>query len=190
FAKKIVQVISTLNFPDVGDEPGRINWTRSAASIQAIPNVLRTHMVVPCMNSDRIYIVEIDKVEMKIVKTIGSELLRHYDMSCPYAVHVLPLKGAPVHIATMGDNYGHGKGDFLLIDRHSFEIRERHNRGGFYGFGGDFSFQTRRNLLIACEWGHPRLFRGGFTRSDIENGGFRNPAGWMKGYSLLSFCMG
>ncbi|KAK6037063.1 hypothetical protein COOONC_25432, partial [Cooperia oncophora] len=59
--------------------------------------------------------------------------------------------------------------DFLLIDRNSFEIRERHNRGGFYGFGGDFSFQTRRNLLIACEWGHPRLFRGGFTRSDIEN---------------------
>ncbi|PIO53149.1 hypothetical protein TELCIR_25529, partial [Teladorsagia circumcincta] len=61
-------VISTLSFPDVGDEPGRMNWTRSAANIQAIPDVLRTHMVVPCMNSDRIYIVEIDKTEMKIVK--------------------------------------------------------------------------------------------------------------------------
>ncbi|WKY08700.1 hypothetical protein Q1695_007879 [Nippostrongylus brasiliensis] len=163
------QVLSVLSFPDPGDEPGRMNWTRSAPNLQTMPNVRRTHMVVPCMNSNRIYIVEIDKTDMKIVKTIDSDLLKHYDMTCPYAVHVLPLKGAPVHIATMGDNYGHGKGDFLLIDRNSFEIRERHNRGAFYGFGGDFSFQTRRNLLIACEWGHPRLFRNGFTRSDIEN---------------------
>nr|CDJ98113.1 selenium-binding protein, putative [Haemonchus contortus] len=61
------------------------------------------------MNSDRIYIVEIEEEGMKIVKTINPELLKYYDMSCPYAVHVLPLKGAPVHIATLGDNYGHGK---------------------------------------------------------------------------------
>lgn len=163
------KIVSVLSFPDVGDEPGRINWTRSAPTLQTMPQVPRSHIVVPCMNSNRIYIVEVNDTDMKIVKTIDSELLKHYDMSCPYAVHVLPIKGAPVHIATMGDNYGHGKGDFLLIDRNSFEIRERHNRGGFYGFGGDFSFQTRRNLLIACEWGHPRLFRGGFTRSEIEN---------------------
>uniref|UniRef100_A0A7I4YRT0 Selenium-binding protein n=1 Tax=Haemonchus contortus TaxID=6289 RepID=A0A7I4YRT0_HAECO len=168
-SKTYCSVISVLTFPDVGDEPGRMNWTRSAPNLQAVPNVVRNHMVVPCMNSDRIYIVEIEEEGMKIVKTINPELLKYYDMSCPYAVHVLPLKGAPVHIATLGDNYGHGKGDFLLIDRDSFEIRERHNRSGFCGFGGDFSFQTRRNLLIACEWGHPRLFRSGFTLSDIEN---------------------
>ncbi|EPB67274.1 selenium binding protein [Ancylostoma ceylanicum] len=163
------KVVSILSFPDVGDEPGRINWTRSARSLETMTEVPRTHMVVPCMNSDRVYIVEVGKSDMKLVKTIDAEILRHYDISCPYAVHVLPLKGAPVHIATMGDKCGHGKGDFLLIDRNSFEIRERHNRTGFTGFGGDFSFQTRRNLLIASEWGHPRLFRNGFTRSEIEN---------------------
>ncbi|KAK6750660.1 hypothetical protein RB195_002559 [Necator americanus] len=162
-------VVSVLTFPDVNDEPGRINWTRSARSLETMSQTARTHMVVPCMNSNRVYIVEVDENEMKLVKTIGPELLKHYDISCPYAVHVLPLKGAPVHIATMGDTYGNGKGDFLLIDRNSFEIRERHNRTGFTGFGGDFSFQTRRNLLIASEWGHPRLFRDGFTRSEIEN---------------------
>lgn len=166
-----------LSFPDVGDEPGRINWTRSAPTLQTMPQVNakllfsssswehlliqvpRSHIVVPCMNSNRIYIVEVNDTDMKIVKvgwmihcmknsfkifqilklnqfknltkcntkfelifwkfsnkifynvkTIDSELLKHYDMSCPYAVHVLPIKGAPVHIATMGDNYGHGKG--------------------------------------------------------------------------------
>ncbi|CAJ0603342.1 unnamed protein product [Cylicocyclus nassatus] len=164
-----VQVLSVLSFPDVGDEPGRINWTQSARSLETMAEVARTHMVVPCMDTNRVYIVEVDESSMKIVKTIGAELLGHYDISCPYAVHVLPLKGAPVHVATMGDKDGHGKGDFLLIDRNSFEIRERHNRTGFAGFGGDFSFQTRRNLLIASEWGHPRLFRNGFTRSEIEN---------------------
>ncbi|VDL73458.1 unnamed protein product [Nippostrongylus brasiliensis] len=161
------QVLSVLSFPDPGDEPGRMNWTRSAPNLQTMPNVRRTHMVVPCMNSNRIYIVEIDKTDMKIVKTIDSDLLKHYDMTCPYAVHVLPLKGAPDEQVL--EQVYPKDGDFLLIDRNSFEIRERHNRGAFYGFGGDFSFQTRRNLLIACEWGHPRLFRNGFTRSDIEN---------------------
>ncbi|EYC28680.1 hypothetical protein Y032_0007g3354 [Ancylostoma ceylanicum] len=148
------KVVSILSFPDVGDEPGRINWTRSARSLETM------------------------------TETIDAEILRHYDISCPYAVHVLPLKGAPVHIATMGDKCGHGKGDFLLIDRNSFEIRERHNRTGFTGFGGDFSFQTRRNLLIASEWGHPRLFRNGFTRSEIENEVNFNIAGSVRHQSI------
>ncbi|EYC28682.1 hypothetical protein Y032_0007g3354 [Ancylostoma ceylanicum] len=178
------KVVSILSFPDVGDEPGRINWTRSARSLETMTEVPRTHMVVPCMNSDRVYIVEVGKSDMKLVKTIDAEILRHYDISCPYAVHVLPLKGAPVHIATMGDKCGHGKGDFLLIDRNSFEIRERHNRTGFTGFGGDFSFQTRRNLLIASEWGHPRLFRNGFTRSEIENEVNFNIAGSVRHQSI------
>ncbi|EYC28681.1 hypothetical protein Y032_0007g3354 [Ancylostoma ceylanicum] len=177
--------LAVLNCPhSVGFHPDRLAIVDLDENSENYCKVPRTHMVVPCMNSDRVYIVEVGKSDMKLVKTIDAEILRHYDISCPYAVHVLPLKGAPVHIATMGDKCGHGKGDFLLIDRNSFEIRERHNRTGFTGFGGDFSFQTRRNLLIASEWGHPRLFRNGFTRSEIENEVNFNIAGSVRHQSI------
>ncbi|CAJ0576996.1 unnamed protein product, partial [Mesorhabditis spiculigera] len=159
-------VVAELPFPDVGDEPCKMNWIRSAINLEDIAKVARSHLVIPCFGSNKIYIVAIEGLSMKIVKTIESRELSMRDLSCPYSVHTLPMSGAPVHVSCLGDKNGHGKGDFLLIDRKNFTIRERVNKEDFAQFGGEFALQTRHNVLISCEWGHPRQFQSGLMLSE------------------------
>ncbi|CAD6186619.1 unnamed protein product [Caenorhabditis auriculariae] len=162
------QVVNELRLPANGDEPGRINWAKSADHLHDMQKINRRYMIVPCMNSSKIYVVEAHGGTLKLEKEISADTLLRKDVSCPYAVRSLPLKGAPIHISTLGDKEGHGKGDFVLLDRHTWEVRKK-NDSEFSSFGGDFALQPRHNLLISCEWGHPRLFRNGFTNSDLEN---------------------
>ncbi|PIC25696.1 hypothetical protein B9Z55_018530 [Caenorhabditis nigoni] len=164
-------IISEIRLTSNGDEPGRMNWAKSAESLIEMGKLIRKHIIVPCMNSGKIYVIGFDKNKFYMEKEIRSDELFRKDVSCPYAVRSLPLKGAPVHVSTMGDRYGHGKGDFVLIDRKTWEIRKKSDPT-FSSFGGDFSLQPRHNLLISSEWGHPRLFRDGFQPSELENESF------------------
>ncbi|CAI4221846.1 unnamed protein product [Auanema sp. JU1783] len=152
-----------------GEEIGRMNWARSATSLSDVTSVERTHLIVPCMNSNRIYVVEVFRKTLRIAKVIRSSELLSRDVSTPYSVHTLPINGAPVHISTMGDREGHAKGDFVLLDKKTFDIRTRKKTDTFSGYGGDFCLQTRHNVLISCEWGHPRIFRNGLSVDDLEN---------------------
>ncbi|CAP26959.2 Protein CBG06685 [Caenorhabditis briggsae] len=169
-------IISEIRLTSNGDEPGRMNWAKSAESLIEMDKLIRKNIIVPCMNSGKIYVIGFDKNKFYMEKSknifklqeIRSDELFRKDVSCPYAVRSLPLKGAPVHVSTMGDRYGHGKGDFVLIDRKTWEIRKKSDPT-FSSFGGDFSLQPRHNLLISSEWGHPRLFRDGFQPSELEN---------------------
>lgn len=43
-------------------------------------------------------------------QVIEGDCLKQRDLGCPYAVRTLPLTEAPVHISTLGDRDGHGKG--------------------------------------------------------------------------------
>ncbi|CAJ0950170.1 unnamed protein product, partial [Mesorhabditis belari] len=162
------KVSSELIFPQIGDELCKMNWTRSAANLGEMAKVSRSHLLVPCMASNRIYIVSVEGLILKLVKVIETKELTVRDLSCPYSVHTLPLSGAPIHVACLGDRHGHGKGDFLLIDRKTFTIRERINKSEFATFGGEFALQTRFNAIISCEWGHPRQFQSGLLRGDFN----------------------
>ncbi|CAI5452956.1 unnamed protein product [Caenorhabditis angaria] len=164
------QIISELTFTSNRDEPGRMNWAKSAEYFSEMSNIKRSHLIVPCMNTNKIYIVLFDRenLKLRLEKEIKGDVLLKKDISCPYAVHSLPLKGAPVHISTLGDKHGHGKGDYILLDRRTWELRQK-SEPTFANFGGEFSLQPRHNILISCEWGQPRLFRNGFTTDDLEN---------------------
>uniref|UniRef100_A0A1I7T6T7 Methanethiol oxidase n=1 Tax=Caenorhabditis tropicalis TaxID=1561998 RepID=A0A1I7T6T7_9PELO len=161
-------ILSEIHLTSNGDEPGRMNWAKSAESLSEMSKLARRHIVVPCMNSGKIYVIGFEKERFWIEKEIGSDDLTRKDASCPYAVRSLPLKGAPVHVSTLGDKFGNGKGDFLLIDRRTWEIRKK-SEPTSSAFGGDFSLQPRHNLLISSEWGHPRLLREGLSPSELEN---------------------
>ncbi|CAI2354761.1 unnamed protein product [Caenorhabditis sp. 36 PRJEB53466] len=161
-------VLSEIQLTSKGDEPGRMNWAKSAESLSEMSRLERRNLIVPCMNSGKIYVLSFEEKKFKIEKEIRGDELFRKDVSCPYAVRSLPLKGAPVHVSTLGDRNGHGKGDFVLIDRKSWDVRQK-SEPTFANFGGDFCLQPRHNLLISSEWGHPRLFRDGFSPSELEN---------------------
>ncbi|CAB3397326.1 unnamed protein product [Caenorhabditis bovis] len=162
------QIVTEIDLPSKGNEPGRMNWSKSSENFSDIDKIPRTHLIVPCMNSNKIYVINFENNTFKIEKIIRSEDLYRYDLSCPYAVNSLPINGAPVHISTMGDKNGHGKGDFILIDRKTWGLRPK-SGNSFSSFGGNFSLQPRHNVIISCEWGQPRLFRDGLSASDLEN---------------------
>nr|Q21950.2 RecName: Full=Putative selenium-binding protein [Caenorhabditis elegans] len=161
-------ILSEVHLTSNGDEPGRMNWAKSAESLGEMNKFVRRNIIVPCMNSGKIYVIAFENEKLWIEKEIRNDELIRKDVSCPYAVRSLPLKGAPVHVSTLGDRFGNGKGDFILIDRRTWEVRKK-SEPTFSDYGGDFSLQPRHNLMISSEWGHPRLLRDGFMPSELEN---------------------
>jgi selenium-binding protein 1 len=56
---------------------------------------------------------------------IEGELLRALNVSTPHTTHCLAT--SEIMISVLGDKNGNGKGDFLLIDEHTLEIKGRHH---------------------------------------------------------------
>jgi hypothetical protein len=54
-------------------------------------------------------------------QVIEGELLRALNVATPHTTHCLP--SGEMMISLMGDKLGNGKGDFLLIDAHSLEVK-------------------------------------------------------------------
>jgi 56kDa selenium binding protein (SBP56). len=54
-------------------------------------------------------------------QVIEGELLRGLNVSTPHTTHC--LASGEIMISTLGDRHGNGKGDFVLIDAHTLEIK-------------------------------------------------------------------
>lgn len=84
----------------------------------------RDKIILPCLNSDRIYIVDVsDAKNPKIYKTIEPEEIHKYGLSAPHTAHC--LENGEVMISTMGDGPSeNGKGNFLILDgREDFKVK-------------------------------------------------------------------
>jgi hypothetical protein len=62
-------------------------------------------------------------VTLFVWQVIEGELLRALNVSTPHTTHC--LASGEIMISVMGDKNGNGKGDFVLIDAHSLEIKGR-----------------------------------------------------------------
>lgn len=70
-------------------------------------------------------------------------------------------------ISTMGDASGNAVGDFILFDK-NFECIGTWTKGDKKAICGyDFWYQPKFNLMVASEWGAPKVFRRGFEPGDI-----------------------
>jgi hypothetical protein len=58
-------------------------------------------------------------------QVIEGELLRALNVSTPHTSHC--LASGEIMISVLGDRHGNGKGDFVLIDAHSLEIKGNRN---------------------------------------------------------------
>lgn len=83
----------------------------------------RDKLIFPCLNSDRIYIVDTtDERNPKHYKTIEPKELYAMGLSSPHTTHCLPT--GEIMISTMGDGpQGNSKGQFLILDgKDNFKI--------------------------------------------------------------------
>jgi len=99
----------------IKDELHHSGWN-ACSSCHSDPSVKRDKLIFPCLNSDRIYIVDVsNEKEPKLHKSIEPKELHDLGVSSPHTSHCLP--GGQIMISTMGDGpKGNAKGSFLILD--------------------------------------------------------------------------
>ena len=111
----ILQVISRLHFPYIGDEVHHTGWN-ACSSCYDDPTRSRSRLIVPGLGSDRIYIVDVltNPRSPKLDKVIEPWELHAQGVSTPHTTHC--LADGNVMISTMGDGpERNGKGSFVLF---------------------------------------------------------------------------
>ncbi|XP_067118243.1 methanethiol oxidase isoform X2 [Centruroides vittatus] len=163
------QIIHRLETIHIGDELHHSGWN-ACSSCHDKPKMKRSHLVLPCLNSDRIYIIDVDSnpLKPKIHKIIEPDELHQYDASAPHTSHCLQCN--EIMISCMGDAEANAKGTFIILDN-EFNVKGTwQNRNNSVEFGYDFWYQPRHNVMVSSSWGSPSAFRKGFHLDDVKNG--------------------
>ncbi|CAJ0564382.1 unnamed protein product, partial [Mesorhabditis spiculigera] len=121
------QVISKLDMPYKDDEVHHTTWN-ACSSCRGKPGAKRTHLILPCLTSDRIYVVNAeDPKNLKLEKTIFSHQLAGLGVSFPHTPHCIP--DGNIMIGTLGDAQGNGQGNFILVDGKDYQPVSRWLKG-------------------------------------------------------------
>lgn len=163
------QIIHKLRMPNIGDELHHSGWNFCSSCHDA--TCKRDTMVLPCLMSDRVYFVDVsDERKPKIKKILEPEEMHAHGVATPHTAHCSPT--GEIIISTMGTPNGDGCGNFLCIDTKTLSAKGTWNKGEKKArFGYDFWYQPYHDVLVASEWGIPRVFKKGFQPVDAENYG-------------------
>ncbi|XP_029648147.1 methanethiol oxidase [Octopus sinensis] len=156
-------VIHRLKMPHIGDEMHHFGWN-SCSSACNDASKKRDKIILPCLLSDRIYVVDIkdNSREPKLYRELNN--LRDWDCSAPHTSHC--LGSGMVMISCMGDAVGNHKGSFILLDEDFNIVRRWENQKCEFGY--DFWYQPFHNVMISTEWGSPKCWRKNFDIADVE----------------------
>uniref|UniRef100_A0A1B6C6R3 Methanethiol oxidase n=1 Tax=Clastoptera arizonana TaxID=38151 RepID=A0A1B6C6R3_9HEMI len=162
------QVINRLKLKNVGDEVHHFGWN-SCSSCYGDKSKKRDKLILPCLGSDRVYILDVssDPKAPTIHKVLEPEEMHVFGVSTPHTTHCLP--SGDVMISTMGDVNGNGKGEFILIDGKSWTYKGLWTKGESAKFGYDFWYQPFWDVMVSSEWGAPKSFKAGFKFEDVVN---------------------
>lgn len=92
-------------------------------------------------------------------------MLHSHNVGAPHTAHC--LADGNIMISTMGDANGNAAGDFILFDK-NFECVGTWTKGKKAICGYDFWYQPYFNVMVASEWGAPKIFRRGFQSGDVS----------------------
>lgn len=161
------QVISRCYMRDIGDEVHHSGWN-SCSSCHCDPKQKRDKLFLPCLMSDNICVVDVgtDPREPKLFKVIEGKDMRALDCATPHTSHC--LASGEVMVSVMGDQFGAGKGEFVLVDPEKLEIKGVWaGKGKEAKFGYDFWYQPYWDIMVSSEWGAPRSFKPGFLADKV-----------------------
>lgn len=176
------QVIHRLYMPNTADELHHSGWN-ACSSCHGDPSKSRNRLILPCVNSSRIYVVDTGSNPRKpsLYTSIEPwEMIQKCGLTAPHTTHC--LGSGDIMISCMGDKDGEGKGGFVLVDGTSFVIKKNWERQPVE-YGYDFWYQPYHNVMISTEWGKPNCFRKGFNPADVEKGNYGrslNVWDWLK----------
>lgn len=102
------------------------------------------------------------------LQCIEGKALRALNCATPHTTHC--LANGDIMISIMGDSKGGGRGNFVLIDQDSLEIKgvwADPNKEAKFGY--DFWYQPYWDIMVSSEWGAPRSFKPGFLPDKVTD---------------------
>jgi selenium-binding protein 1 len=172
------QVVGQLDMPNIGDELHHFGWNACSACLCPYaphPHVERRYLVVPGINSSRIYILDTkpDPKHPQIVKTIEpDELFRRTGYASPHTTHCGP---EGIYVSALGAPDGGGPGGVFMLDHESFDILGRWEIDrGPQKLHYDFWWHLGYDTMISSEWGTPSMVRNGVDAEALLAGKYGN----------------
>ncbi|XP_012942235.1 methanethiol oxidase [Aplysia californica] len=163
------KVIHRLLMPYLEDELHHSGWN-ACSSCHDDPSRARNRLILPAINSDRLYIIDVatDPRAPRFHKIIEpSDVHKKTGLGAPHTTHC--LGSGEVMISCIGDSEGgKTKTGFIILDGKDFSLMENWEKGHIE-MGYDFWYQPRHNVMISTEWGAPRAWRNGFKLEDVES---------------------
>ncbi|KAK6630905.1 Methanethiol oxidase [Polyplax serrata] len=156
------QVVHRCYMSNIGDEIHHSGWN-ACSSCHGEPNKRRDKLILPSLGSDNIYVIDVGTNPRQPIlkKCINGDNMRAFNCATPHTSHC--LASGDIMVSIMGDPKGAGRGNFVLIDGDSMEIKglwaEKDNEAKF---GYDFWYQPYFDVMVSSEWGAPRSFKDGF----------------------------
>jgi selenium-binding protein 1 len=124
----LIQVVHRLYMPNIGDEVHHSGWN-ACSSCYGEDGVARTKLILPCLLSSRIYVIDTatDPKAPRIFKVVEpDEFTGKTGSTTPHTSHCLASK--EIMISTMGNESDEGKGSFVLLDGETFEVKGKCNK--------------------------------------------------------------
>ncbi|XP_031845873.1 methanethiol oxidase [Nomia melanderi] len=161
------KIIHKLRMPYVGDELHHSGWN-VCSSCHGEPRKRNT-LVLPCLMSDRVYFVDTSNERAPSIKKVLSPTEVHeHGVSTLHTSHCAPT--GEIIVSAMGKPNGEAQGEFLCIDAETFRTKRVWTTGERKAaFGYDFWYQPYHDVLVATEWGVPKVFKRGYAVNDSSD---------------------
>lgn len=158
------KIIHKLRMPNIGDELHHSGWN-ICSSCHDKPRK-RDTLVLPCLESDRIYFIDTtDERSPSIKKVLSSAEVNQCGVSTLHTSHCSP--NGEILISAMGKPNGDAAGEIVCVDAETLQVKGTWTKGEKKAaFGYDFWYQPYHDVLVASEWGVPRVFKKGYAPSD------------------------
>lgn len=168
------KVISRMYVPYPSDELHHSGWN-TCSSCHDDKTKKRDKLILPCLDGDRIYVVDVgkDPREPRLFKVVEAvDIHRETGLGSPHTSHC--LASGEIMISCIGDSKGKaGDSGFILLDGQDFRIKGRWEKGAMVPeYGYDFWYQPLHNVMVSTEWGAPEAWKSGFNLEHVKNGSY------------------
>jgi selenium-binding protein 1 len=177
-SKSYGRVVGQFDMPNRGDELHHFGWNACSASLcpwAAHPHVERRYLIVPGINSSRIYVLDTKANPRKpeLVKVIEpATLAKKTRYASPHTVHCGP---DGIYISALGAPDGQGPGGIFVLDHDTFEPKGAWEKDrGPQQLGYDFAWHLGHDTTITSEWGFPNMVRSGVVPELLLGGKYGN----------------
>ena len=171
---KYGRLVGRTDLTGSGDELHHFGWNACSSCLAPWaphPHMERRYLIVPGINSSRIYILDTknDPKNPEIIKVIEPETIaERTGYSGPHTVHCGP---DGIYISALGDANGDGPGGLFVMDPDTFEVKgaweiDRGPQELMYDFWWHLGFDT----IVTSAWGTPNMVKDGINPDLLLNG--------------------